>query len=88
MNVNPTWTFSDPDPGDLERCLTAWDVHCVDHALTFAITPARRLCRAFSTPAGLRGIELHNGDRLLARYFFATNGRVTLSLEIAEQVEK
>ena len=85
--MSPTWTFSDPDPGDLERCLLAWEEHCDRVALKLA-TPVLRICRAYSTPDGERGIELHYGDGLLAR-FSVTPERVTLLFpERAEQVRQ
>ena len=78
------WTYSDPDPEDLERCLDAWAAHCDQVALKRG-TPNRRICRAYFTPEGERGIELHCGDGLLARYS-VTPERVTLLPERAEQV--
>ena len=84
--MNPTWTYSDPNQGDLDRCVEAWQELCANHAPKLLPTPSKRICRAFHTPAGHRGIELHNGEGLIARYL-VTPDRVTL-LERVEQVRQ
>jgi hypothetical protein len=85
--MSPTWKYSDPDPGDLERCLRAWEEHCDRVALKLA-TPVIRICRAYFTPEGQRGIELCYGEGVLAR-FSVTPDRLTLLFpERAEQVEQ
>lgn len=82
------WTYSDPNQGDLERCVEAWQEHCGKNAaLTLTKTPSKRICRAFYTPDGQRGIELHTGNGLLAR-FLVTPERVTLLEREPEQVEE
>ena len=83
--MNPTWTFADPNPGDLERCLLAWEEHCDRVALKLA-TPVLRICRAYFTPEGERGIELHYGDGLLARFSVTSEHVSLLFPECTEQV--
>ena len=80
------WTYSDPNQADLDRCCAAWQEHCAHHAPKLLPTPSKRICRAFYTPTGQRGIELHDGDGLIAR-FLVTPDHVSL-LERMEQVEK
>lgn len=80
------WTYGDPDPGDLERCVRAWREHCANRALTLFL-PSHHICRAFYMPDGQRGIELHYGDGLLARFLVTPTSVAFLKLA-PEQVEQ